>query len=101
MGAVDAYRLPAMVATAVLAGLAVDGLFRLLEPSAKRPQRFWAAGALTPLATWSVYFAAVAVTGGIGWSAELWTGTIAWACLLGLALSLLVLPPPIPDATPR
>src|SRR4029453_16723626 len=59
MGAVDAYRLPAMVAAAVLAGLAVDGLLRLLEPSASRPQRFWAMGALVPLATWSVYFAAV------------------------------------------
>ena len=101
MGAVDAYRLPAMVAAAVLAGLAVDGLLRLLEPSASRPQRFWAMGALVPLATWSAYFAMVAVTDGIGWSAELWTGTISWACLLGLALSLLMLPPPIPNATPR
>jgi hypothetical protein len=101
MGAVDAYRLPAMMAAAVLSGLAVDALLRLLEPSAGRPQRFWAAGALVPLATWSVYFAAVAATLGIGWSAELWTGTIAWACLLGLALSLLMLPPPIPKTPPR
>jgi hypothetical protein len=98
---VEAYRLPAMVAAAVLAGLAVDALLRLLGPSASRPQRFWAAGALVPLATWSVYFAVVAVTLGIGWSAELWTGTIAWACLLGLTLSLLMLPPPIPTTTPR
>jgi hypothetical protein len=101
MGAVEAYRLPAMVAAAVLAGLAADALLRLLGPSASRPQRFWAAGALVPLATWSVYFAVVAVTLGIGWSAELWTGTIAWACLLGLTLSLLMLPPPIPTTTPR
>jgi hypothetical protein len=93
---VDAYRLPAMMAAAVLAGLAVDGLLRLLEPSASRPRQFWAAGALVPLVTWSVYFAAVAVTAGIGWSAELWTGTIVWACLLGLVLSLLMLPPPVP-----
>jgi hypothetical protein len=100
MGAVDAYHLPAMVAAAVLSGLAVDALLRLLEPSASRPQRFWAAGALVPLVTWSVYFAAVAVTAGIGWSAELWTGTIAWACLLGLALSLLMLPPSIPKTPP-
>jgi hypothetical protein len=100
MGAVDAYRLPAVVAAAVLAGLAVDGLLRLLEPSASRPQRFWATGALVPLATWSMYFAMVAVTVGIGWSAELWTGTIAWACLLGLALSLLMLPRPVPEMPP-
>jgi hypothetical protein len=101
MGAVDAYRLPIMVAAAALAGLAVDGLLHLLGPSAGQRRRFWATGALVPLITWSVYFAAVAVTAGIGWSAELWTGTIAWACLLGLALSLLMLPPPIPDAAPR
>jgi hypothetical protein len=96
IGAVDAYRQPAIVAAAVLAGLATDGLLRLLGPSSDRPRRYWAAGALVPLATWSVYFATVAATVGIGWSAELWTGTIAWACLLGLALSLLMLPPPIP-----
>ena len=101
IGAVDAFHLPAMIAAAVLAGLAVDGLLRLLAPSAGRPGRFWVAGAAVPLVTWSVYFAAVAVTSGIGWSAELWTGTISWACLLGLALSLLMLPPPIPNATPR
>jgi len=100
MGAVDAYRLPAMVVAAVLAGLAVDGLLRLLQPLAG-PRRFWAAGALVPLTTWSVYFAAVTVTAGIGWSAELWTGTIAWTCLLGLALSLLMLPPPVPKTPPR
>jgi hypothetical protein len=100
MGAVDAYRLPAVVAAAVLAGLAVDGLLRLLEPSASRPQRFWATGALVPLATWSMYFAMVAITVGIGWSAELWTGTIAWSCLLGLALSLLMLPRPVPQMPP-
>jgi hypothetical protein len=99
IGGVDAYRQPTMVAAAVLAGLAVDGLLRLLGPLAGRRWRFWAAGALVPLVTWSVYFAAVAVTAGVGWSAELWTGTIAWACLLGLALSLLMVPPPIPNAT--
>jgi hypothetical protein len=101
LGAVDAYHLPAMVAASVLAGLAVDGLLRLLRPSASRPQRFWATGAVVPLVTWSVYFAVVAITLGIGWSAALWTGTIAWACLLGLALSLLMLPPPIPKVTSR
>jgi hypothetical protein len=100
MGAVDAYRLPAMVTAAVLAGLAVDGLLRLLGPVTGRLQRFWAAGALAPLVTWSVYFAVVAVTAGIGWSAELWTGTIFWACLLGLTLSLLMRPPPIPTTPP-
>ena len=100
IGGVDAYRQPTMVAAAVLAGLAVDGLLRLLGPLAGRPRRLWAAGALVPLTTWSVYFAAVAASVGIGWSAELWTGTIAWTCLLGLALSLLMLPPPIPSTTP-
>jgi len=101
LGAVDAYHLPVMVAAAVVAGLAVDGVLRLLGPSAARPGRFWTAGAVVPLVTWSVYFAAVAVRFGIGWSAELWTGTISWACLLGLALSLLMLPPPVPEPTPR
>jgi len=101
IGAVDAFHHRAMLVAAVVAGLVVDGLLHVLEPSAGRPRRFWAAGALVPLATWSVYFAAVARTAGIGWSAELWTGTIAWACLLGLVLSVLMLPPPVPSATLR
>jgi hypothetical protein len=101
IGAVDAFHHPAMLVAAVMAGLVVDGLLHMLGPSPARPRRFWAAGALVPLATWSVYFAAVARTAGIGWSAELWTGTIAWACLLGLMLSVLMLPPPVPSATPR
>jgi hypothetical protein len=100
IGAVDAFHHPAMLVAAVVAGLVVDGLLHVLLPSPARPRRFWAAGALVPLATWGAYFAAVARIGGIGWSAELWTGTIAWACLLGLALSVLMLPP-VPSATPR
>ncbi len=101
IGAVDAYRLPAMLVAAGLAGLGTDVLLRLLEPSVAPPWRFWATGTVVPVITWSVYFAAVAITAGIGWSAELWTGTITWACLLGLALSLLMLPPPFPTTPPR
>jgi hypothetical protein len=44
IGGVDAYRQPTMVAAAVLAGLAVDGLLRLLGPLAGRRWRLWAAG---------------------------------------------------------
>jgi hypothetical protein len=44
IGAVDAYRQPTIVAAAVLAGLAVDGLLRLLGPLAGRRWRLWAAG---------------------------------------------------------
>ena len=101
IGAVDGFHHPAMLVAAVVAGLLVDGLLQVLRPSAGRPRRFWAAGALVPLTTWSVYFAAVARTAGIGWSAELWTGAIAWACLLGLALAVLMLPPAVPSAAPR
>jgi hypothetical protein len=43
-----------MIAAAVLTGLAVDGLLRLLAPSAGSPGRFWAAGAAVPLVTWRV-----------------------------------------------
>jgi hypothetical protein len=100
LGAAYAFPHPMLLAAAVLAGLLVDGLLAVLGPAAGRPRRFWAAGALVPLATWSVYFAVVAVTAGIAWSPELWTGTIVWACLLGLTLSLLMLPPPAASATP-
>jgi hypothetical protein len=41
---------------------------------------------------WSVYVLEVALTQGIGWEIELWTGAVVWSGLLGLGLSLLIAP---------
>jgi hypothetical protein len=77
----------------LVAGVAVDALLAWLRPSTSEPVRFWAAATAVPLVTWSVYFATVALTTGMGWSVEMWSGSIMWAGLLGCALGVLMLPP--------
>ena len=88
------------ILAAVLGGLAVDALLRRLRVTPHRPQALWFLGAVAPLPLWSAYFAVTALTGGIGWSVELWTGAIIWAGLLGAALAVLCRPPAIPQVTP-
>jgi hypothetical protein len=40
---------------------------------------------------------AYAAVYGIAWPPELWAGVLGMACLSGLGLSLLALPPAVPD----
>jgi hypothetical protein len=42
---------------------------------------------------WGTYTATLAVTEGIVWAPELWAGVITLTGLVGLGLSLLILPP--------
>jgi len=79
----------AMVAAAV----AGDVLRAALRPSVSRPAAFrWFALAV-PALLHVAYFAALAVTVGIGYSPHLWMGVIVFAGVVGWLLSYLVLPP--------
>lgn len=51
---------------------------------------------MLPAALWLGYFGVVVVAYDLGWSAELWTGTVVLAVLTGLGLGLLVAPPARP-----
>ena len=92
-GALDEFALPLFVVAAAVAGLLTDLLLRALRPSPHRPRAFWSVGALVPLLVWPLWFAALALQGGVGWSLEVWTGSILWAAILGGTLALLMLPP--------
>jgi hypothetical protein len=92
-GALDEYATPLFVAAAVVAGVVSDVLLRALRPGPSRPGASWALGALVPLVVWSLWFGAVALSGGVGWAAEMWTGTILWSSVLGATLALLMAPP--------
>jgi hypothetical protein len=86
-----------LVAVALLAGLAADGLLWLLRPSVDRPVAFRIFAVATPIAWWGLYFLALQAGGGIRWTVHLWTGAVAIAGITGLLLSLLVLSPaPVP-----
>ena len=58
-------------ASAIVAGLAGDLLYRSLRPSTERPWRLRALGATVPAVMWLAYFAILATTSTVGWSVEL------------------------------
>ena len=86
------FAFPEAIPAALVSGLGVDGLLRLVRPAADEPHRFWVAAALAPLPLWSVYFLAVQVAGGVRWPVELWSGAIVMTALMGFGLGLLSLP---------
>lgn len=90
---IDAFVRLELIAAAVAGGLLADGLAAVLKPSTEEPARLRAFAALAPLALWGAYTVTLAFTDGVGWAPELWSGAILWTALVGLGLSLLVLPP--------
>lgn len=81
-GAASEYRRWPLVLAVLVAGAMAELLAR------RAPISLVAAG--IPAALWLSYFGVVAVAYGMGWSAELWTGTVGLSALVGLALGLLV-----------
>lgn len=84
---------PAIIASAVVAGVAVDGLARVLRPTGERRTAFWAFAAATPFVTWVVYPAAASIeVGHLPAVIEFWTGMPIVAALIGWLLGALMLP---------
>ena len=99
--AVGAFSRPWLIAVAAIGGLGADLLVRKLRPSVERPWPFRIFAALAPILFWAVYVAATAMTEGIGWELEIWTGVVIWSGILGLGLSVLMLPGAMPEPDPR
>ena len=97
MNGFDNFEKKETILAALLAGLLADLLIRRLRPSAARPAALRLFAALVPLAFWSLYFAEEQLRWGIGWQPELWGGAIVLAALSGLGLSLLAVPPAVPE----
>lgn len=55
--------------------------------------RFRLFGGIAPVLFWITYLALTKGSDPISWTTEQWTGTIAWTGLLGLAITVLLLPP--------
>ena len=90
---INAFTKPELIGAAVAGGLLADAAAAALKPSTDRPSALRAFAALAPVAAWGTYTATLAVTDGIVWAPELWAGAITWTGLVGLGLSLLILPP--------
>lgn len=96
MAAVTGFFLPRLLLLPVIAGLAADGLIRVLQPSPRRIASLRLFAAIVPVILWGLYFVIVRLEWGLVWSPALWGGVIIWTGLEGLAVSLLV-PPHHPD----
>lgn len=77
----------------LLAGLAADLWLVWFQPTALRPGAFRLFAFSVPGSFYMVYFATLAITGGIWWTVHLWTGGIVLAGIVGWLLSFVFLPP--------
>jgi hypothetical protein len=94
---------PISIPTTLLAGLALDLLYRWLQPSLKQPASIRLFAFLGPAVFYVLYFADLAIVGpalfgsGIIWTVPFWAGTPVIAGLAGFLLSYVMIPPVQPD----
>ncbi len=85
---------PLVPVVAMVAAAAGGDLLRVaLRPSPERPAAFRWFALGVPALLHAAYFAALALTDGIGYSPHLWMGVVVFAGVIGWLLSYLVLPP--------
>jgi len=78
---------------ALLAGLVADGLYAALRPSPERPIALRIFSFSVPTLLFGLYFLGTYLTTGhIGWSIHLTAGTATLAGVVGLLLSILLIP---------
>ncbi|MCH7744877.1 MAG: PD40 domain-containing protein [Chloroflexi bacterium] len=81
-----------LIPVAVLAGVAADILIWLLKPLERQPLALRVFSFSVPAIYYAFYFAVLAVTYGLEWPVELWSGSILLAGFMGLLLSYLLMP---------
>lgn len=79
------------VPVGVLGGLAADLLLRGLAP--ERGVRLRVFAFATPAVLFTLYFLTLALSGGVAWTVELWSGAVLLAGAVGLLLSYLPVSP--------
>jgi uncharacterized membrane protein HdeD (DUF308 family) len=86
---------PVLVA-ALIGGVVADLLLATFRPSAQRLMSLRLFAFSTPFVFFLIYFAALLLTGGIWWRIHMWLGVTFLAGIVGLGLSFLLVPPPMP-----
>jgi hypothetical protein len=90
----DQYR---FILVALVAGVVADLLVVGLKPSAARPTALHIFAFLVPAVLFTLYFLLIILTEGIAWTVHMWTGTVVTAGVVGLLLSYVLVPPPLPE----
>ncbi len=86
--------LPVLART--VAGLGADVVYAWLQPSVQRPSAWRLLAGIVPSLFTALHFGVLGLTVGVWWSVHLWAGTIVLTGLVGLLLSMLLVPPPVP-----
>jgi hypothetical protein len=92
MEVLEGYEFPEDVVAPLAAGVVADLLIRWLRPSPERLASVRAVLFAIPVTLWSIRFAVFEQFSDINWPIEIWTGTIVFAGLAGIGLSLLTFP---------
>jgi len=82
-----------MVLIGLITGLTADGLAWWLKPDPNRPAQLRSFSFLVPAVFAASYFAVVAVTYGLWWGPDVWSGSILVTGLAGFAVSYLPFTP--------
>lgn len=97
MWVLEDFRLPAVVAAGIVAGIAADVLVARLRPSGERRGALRVFAASVPAVLWLAHFGLLAVAGELGWPVTMWGGVVLFAAGTGYVLSLLAAPPAVPQ----
>lgn len=81
---------------ATLTGLAGDALIHQWKPSAARRAAFRRLAFVLPVIFFSLYFATLALSGGLWWKIHVWAGAIVLSGIVGWLLSYAFVPPDQP-----
>lgn len=81
----------------VVGGIVADLLLLTLRPSAARSAQLRVFAFLVPAVLYALYFAALIRVDGVWWPVHLWAGAPLVAGLTGLLVSLLAVPPAVPE----
>lgn len=93
MALLEGFQYPESIIAPLIAGIGADLLIHLLAPSPERRRQLRLFAWLVPMGLWAARAAVVTAVYGMGWPVAMWSGLIVMAGLLGLGLSLLVVPP--------
>jgi hypothetical protein len=87
------------VVARVVAALGAEVMYARLQPSVQRPSAWRLFAAVVPVLLTTLHFGTLGLTVGVWWSVHLWAGTIVLTGLVGLLVSLLLVPPPWPGSS--